>query len=132
MTEKILLDALSQFRKFAGRVVGAGSALVSASGLAVVLAKLLTAERREDMAIVIISVMLLFGIAAFWAAIRERGLILLILFFLSFVPVGFYLALNPSWAGVAGRAQLGYLVAAVWMLRKPKIPGVQEAMGGDQ
>ena len=65
--------------------------------------------------------MMVFAIFAVIASLRGHDLALLVLFFISFFPVGGYLIGVPHWVRWIGVSNLGFLVAGLMiMYSKPK------------
>jgi hypothetical protein len=60
--------------------------------------------------------MMLFAIFAVIASVRGHGLALLIVFIMSFFPVGAYLYGIPHWLHWIGVSNLGFLVAGLLIL----------------
>ena len=47
------------------------------------------------------------------AAYHGRGVTLIVLFFASFFPIGLFLMSEPSWVGLIGILNLGYLISGL-------------------
>lgn len=101
----------------AGQIVGVASALISALTLSVLIASNWQSSSSGNSTLFILICIGLLSLVAAYASFAKRPYILITAFVLSFVPVGFYLVLSPSWARIAGLAQLGYPVAAWLLLR---------------
>ena len=64
--------------------------------------------------------MSILAIVAVIASVRGHSIVLLLIFFVSFFPIGFFFLSEPyglSWTGILN---LGYLVGAVLMWKTPK------------
>ena len=63
--------------------------------------------------------MVLLAIMAVIASIKGHGIMLIVLFFASFFPIGYFLLGVPGWMWVIGALNLGYLVAGLVAWRIP-------------
>lgn len=97
--------------------IGLFSAIVSTGVLVMFTTSLVVSGKAENLTASILVLMALLSVLAAWAAVTRRALLLLALFIVCFVPVGFYLTGVPSWARFAGFAQLGFLVSSLMMFR---------------
>ncbi|NNL95026.1 MAG: hypothetical protein HKO64_05345 [Xanthomonadales bacterium] len=109
--------------------IGLFCAIISTGVLAMFTTYLVVAGQAQNLTAFILGLMALLSTLAGWAAIRRRALLLLALFIICYLPVGFYLTGVPSWARYAGYAQLGFLVSSLMMFwaggtgKKQKKPG---------
>lgn len=71
-------------------------------------------------------VMSILAIVVVIASIRGHGAVLLLMFFVSFCPIGFFFLAEPHWLSWTGVLNLGYLLAAMLMLQAPK-PAITDA-----
>lgn len=95
--------------------LGLFCAILSAGVLIMFNTYIVVSGQAENLTIYILALMAVLSVLAGWAAIRRRALLLLALFIICYLPVGFYLSGVPSWARFAGFAQLGFLVASLMM-----------------
>ena len=107
---------MMNLQRLAG-LLGLFCAIVSAGVLVMFTTSLAVSGQVGQSTIWVLSVMAMLSIAAAWAAIRERALLLLAIFVVTFLPVGLYLAGVPSWVRIAGIAQFGFLISALMMFR---------------
>ena len=101
---------------YAGRVIGAAS---GAAACGLWLWALGTPQGTFSLSPVHIAIgvlMMLFAIFAVIASVRGHGLALLIMFVMSFFPVGGYLFGIPHWLRWIGITDLGFLVAGLMIL----------------
>ncbi len=116
----------------AGRIIGATSG-VAACGLW--LWALGTPQGTFSLSPVHIAVgvlMMLFAIFAVIASVRGHGLALIIMFIMSFFPVGGYLFGIPDWLRWIGVLNLGFLVAGLMILYSAPKTGKHQASVTDQ
>ena len=68
-------------------------------------------------------VMSMLAIVAVIASVRGHSGVLLVMFFFSFCPIGFFFLSEAHWLSWTGILNLGYLVSAalMWKTRKPAI-----------
>lgn len=68
-------------------------------------------------------VMSIIAIVAVIASLRGHGVMLFLMFFLSFCPIGFFFIGEVHWLSWVGVFNLGFLVAAIllWQTRKPVV-----------
>ena len=94
---------------------------IVAAGVLTMFGTWLAVTGREDVVTsgIFFGLAMLAGVAG-WASATNRPFWLLIAWFVSFVPAGFWLMLMPSWVRIAGFAQLGFLFAAVALLKNRK------------
>jgi len=71
--------------------------------------------------------MMLFAIFAVIASVRGHGLALMIMFIMSFFPVGGYLFGIPHWLRWIGVLDLGFLVGGLLILYSTRKPAEQQA-----
>jgi hypothetical protein len=76
--------------------------------------------------------MMLFAIFAVIASVRGHGLALLIMFIMSFFPVGGYLFGIPHWLRWIGVLDLGFLMAGLMLLYSTRNTAEQQASDTDQ
>lgn len=65
-------------------------------------------------------IMSILAIVAVIASIRGHGAALLLMFFVSFCPIGFFFLTEAHWLKWTGVLNLGYLLAAVIMMQASK------------
>jgi len=67
--------------------------------------------------------MSILAIVAVIASIRGHSIVLFLVFFVSFCPIGFFFLSEAHWLSWTGVLNLGYLLAAMLMLktRKPAL-----------
>ena len=107
---------LRTLSRYAGKFIGAVSG-VAACGLWVWV--LGTPQETFLLSAVHIAVgvlMMLFALFAVIASVRGHGLPLLVMFFVSFFPVGGYLLGLPHWFRWVGVSNLGFLVAGLMIM----------------
>jgi len=63
--------------------------------------------------------MAILAIIAVIASIHGHGITLIVLFFASFFPIGYFLLGVPSWMWVIGVLNMGYLIAGLVAWRMP-------------
>ncbi len=70
-------------------------------------------------------VMSMLAIFAVIASVRGHGIALMVVFFFSFFPIGFFFLSEAHWLSWTGILNLGYLVggALMWKTRKPAVTG---------
>lgn len=98
---------------YAGRIIGTAS---GAAACGLWLWALGTPQGAFSLSAVHIAIgvlMMLFAIFAVIASVRGHGLALLIIFIMSFFPVGAYLFGIPHWLRWIGVTDLGFLVAGL-------------------
>jgi type VI protein secretion system component VasK len=76
--------------------------------------------------------MMLFAIFAVIASVRGHGLALLIMFIMSFFPVGGYLFGIPHWLRWIGVLDLGFLMAGLMLLYSTRNTAEHQAPDADQ
>jgi hypothetical protein len=116
----------------AGKIIGAASG-VAACGLW--LWALGTPQGPFSLSAVHIAIgvlMMLFAIFVVIASVRGHGLALLIMFFMSFFPVGAYLYASSHWLRWIGVSNLGFLVAGLLILYSTQKTAEQKASVTDQ
>jgi len=109
-------DMLRSLSYYAGRIIGAASG-VAACGLW--LWALGTPQGTFSLSAVHIAIgvlMMLFAIFAVIASVRGHGLALLIMFIMSFFPVGAYLYGTPLWLRWIGVSNIGFLLAGLLIM----------------
>ncbi len=107
---------LRTLSRYAGKFTGAASG-VAACGLW--LWVLGTPQDTFSLSAVHISVgvlMMLFALFAVIASLRGHGLALVVMFFMSFFPVGGYLLGIPHWLRWIGVSNLGFLAAGLMIM----------------
>lgn len=72
-------------------------------------------------------VMAFLAIFAVIASVRSHGVVLVVLFFASFFPVGVYLLGIPHWLRWVAFCNLGYLLAGLVIWRSTRNPAKTEA-----
>lgn len=108
-----MLRTLSQY---AGRIIGAAS---GAAACGLWLWALGTPQGTFSLSAVHIAIgvlMMLFAIFAVIASVRGHGLALVLMFIMSFFPVGAYLYGIPHWLRWIGVTDLGFLVAGLMIM----------------
>jgi len=73
--------------------------------------------------------MALLAIIAVIASIRGHGIALIVLFFASFFPIGYFLLGLPGWMMAIGVLNLGYLIAGLVAWRLPNVIERSESPG---
>jgi hypothetical protein len=124
-----MLQTLSYY---AGKIIGAASG-VAACGLW--LWALGTPQGPFSLSPVHIAIgvlMMLFAIFAVIASVRGHGLALLIMFIMSFFPVGGYLFGIPHWLRWIGVLDLGFLMAGLMLLYSTRNTAEHQAPDADQ
>ncbi len=120
-------DMLRTISFHAGRIIGAASG-VAACGLWVwALGTPQGAFSLSPVHIAIGVLMMLFAIFAVIASVRGHGLALMIMFIMSFFPVGGYLFGIPHWLRWIGVLDLGFLVGGLLILYSTRKPAEQQA-----
>ena len=117
---------------YAGKIIGAASG-VAACGLW--LWALSTPQGPFSLSPVHIAIgvlMMLFSIFAVIASVRGHGLALLIMFIMSFFPVGGYLFGIPHWLRWIGVLDLGFLMAGLMLLYSTRNTAEHQAPDADQ
>ena len=117
---------------YAGKIIGAASG-VAACGLW--LWALGTPQGPFSLSPVHIAIgvlMMLFSIFAVIASVRGHGLALLIMFIMSFFPVGGYLFGIPHWLRWIGVLDLGFLMAGLMLLYSTRNTAEHQAPDADQ
>ena len=97
-------------------MIGTVSALVSGGTVMALVLRIWSDPQLGSSTLMILGSLAALSMVAARAAYTSRPWILLTVFIVSFVPVGFYLLLLPNWIRIAGIAQLGYLWAALLIL----------------
>jgi len=124
-----MLQSLSYY---AGKIIGAASG-VAACGLW--LWALGTPQGPFSLSPVHIAIgvlMMLFAIFAVIASVRGHGMALLIMFIMSFFPVGGYLFGIPHWLRWIGVLDLGFLMAGLMLLYSTRNTAEHQAPDTDQ
>ena len=107
---------LQTLSRYAGKFIGAASG-VAACGLWLwVLATPQDTFLLSAAHIAVGVLMMLFALFAVIASLRGHGLALLIMFFMSFFPVGGYLLGLPHWLRWIGVSNLGFLAAGLLIM----------------
>jgi hypothetical protein len=72
-------------------------------------------------------VMSILAIVAVIASVRGHNILLLLIFFASFFPIGYFFLIESHWLSWTGVLNLGYLLGAVlmWQTRKPAVTDQQ-------
>ena len=73
--------------------------------------------------------MALLAIIVVIASIHGHGITLIVLFFTSFFPIGFFLLGVPGWMWVIGVLNVGYLIAGLVAWRLPHVIEKSESSG---
>ncbi len=123
---------LRTLSRYAGKTVGAASG-VAACGLW--LWALGTPQGTFSLSAVHIAIgvlMMLFAIFAVIASVRGHGLALMIMFIMSFFPVGGYLFGIPHWLRWIGVSNIGFLVAGLMILYSTRKTAERQASVTDQ
>jgi hypothetical protein len=117
---------------YAGKIIGAVSG-VAACGLWLwALGTPEGAFSHSPVHIAIGVLMMLFAIFAVIASVRGHGLALLIMFIMSFFPVGGYLFGIPHWLSWIGVVDLGFLMAGLMILYSTRSTAEHQASDTDQ
>lgn len=66
-------------------------------------------------------VMSMLAIVAVIASVRGHSIVLMVIFFVSFFPIGFFFLSEPHWLNWTGILNLGYLLGAVLMWKTRKL-----------
>ena len=68
-------------------------------------------------------VMSILAIVAVIASVRGHSAVLMVVFFVSFFPIGFFFLSEPHWLSWTGILNFGYLLGAIlmWKTRKPVV-----------
>lgn len=66
-------------------------------------------------------VMSMLAIFAVIASVRGHSLVLMVIFFVSFFPIGFFFLSEPHWLSWTGILNLGYLLGALLMRKTRKL-----------
>jgi hypothetical protein len=104
------------FSRYTGKFIGAASG-VAACGLWLwVLATPQDTFLRSAVHIAVGVLMVLLAIFAVIASLRGHGRALVVMFIMSFFPVGGYLLGIPHWLRWVGVANLGFLVAGLMII----------------
>jgi hypothetical protein len=106
-------DLLPTVSLHAGRIVGAAS---GAAACGMWLWALGTPQGSFTMSALHIAIgvlMMLFAIFAVIASVRAHGVVLMVIFVMSFFPVGGYLFGTPHWLRWIGVANLGFLLGGL-------------------
>jgi uncharacterized membrane protein len=75
-------------------------------------------------------IMSILAIVSVISSIRGHGAALLLMFFVSFCPIGFFFLTEPHWLKWTGILNLGYLLAAVIMMQASK-PALTDSAQSD-
>jgi hypothetical protein len=117
---------------YAGKIIGAASG-VAACGLWLwALGTPQGAFSHSPVNIAIGVLMMLFAIFAVIASVRGHGLALLIMFIMSFLPVGGYLFGIPHWLRWIGISDLGFLMAGLMILYSTRNAAEHQVSDTDQ
>lgn len=118
--------------QYAGKIIGAAS---GAAACGLWLWALGTPQGIFSMSAVHIAIgvlMMLFAIVAVIASVRGHGLALLIVFIMSFFPVGAYLYGIPHWLRWIGVVDFGFLVGGLMILYSTRKTAGHKASVTDQ
>ena len=124
-----MLRTLSQY---AGRIFGAASGVAAC---ALWLWALGTPQGTFSLSALNIAIgvlMMLFAIFAVIASVRGHGLALVVIFIMSFFPVGGYLLGTPHWLRWIGVSDFGFLVAGLLIWYSTPKTAEQQASVTDQ
>ena len=83
----------------------------------------------SGMAFAVALLMAMLAIIAVIASVHGHGITLIVLFFASFFPIGFFLLGIPGWVRVIGVLNLGYLIAGLVAWRIPRAIERSESSG---
>lgn len=83
----------------------------------------------SGMAFFVAMLMAILAIIAAIAAYHGHGIVLIVVFFTSFFPIGVFLLGLPSWMRVIGVLNLGYLIAGLVAWRMPQSDAMSESSG---
>jgi hypothetical protein len=81
------------------------------------------------MAFAVALLMAMLAIIAVIASVHGHGITLIVLFFASFFPIGFFLLGIPGWVRVIGVLNLGYLIAGLVAWQIPRAIERSESSG---
>jgi|TARA_R110002096_G_scaffold110035_4_gene240465 hypothetical protein len=70
-------------------------------------------------------ILTIFAVVAIIAALHAHGRVLLLMFLVSFCPVGFFMLTEAHWLSLAGVFNLGFLVAGLLLLTSQPSPKQQ-------
>jgi len=101
-------------------LIGLFSAMTSGGALVIFTTYMATSGQVKSSTSLILIVLAVLSVIAGWTAVKQKPLLLMLVFLVSFVPLGMYLMLMPSWVRIAGLAQVGYAVAAMMMMKERK------------
>lgn len=73
--------------------------------------------------------MVMLAIIAVIASNQGHGITLIVLFFASFFPIGYFLLWVPGWMWVIGLLNVGYLLAGLVAWRMPPLDKISESSG---
>ena len=108
-------NRFSPDRQRLGQVIGVFSAMLCGmTALAFAGSIWIGHPDERSTALVSLGIAALAGLALF-AALSRAPILLMVVFAISFFPVGLYLAINPHWVRLAGLATLGYVLSA-WLI----------------
>ena len=125
-------DMLRTLSHHAGRIIG-GASGVAACGLWLwALGVPQGAFTLNALNIGIGVLMLLFALFAVIASVRGHGVVLVILFVMSFFPVGGYLLGTPLWLRWIGVADFGFLMGGLLIWYSTPRTAEQQAPAGDR
>jgi len=71
-------------------------------------------------------IMSILAIVAVIASIRGHGAVILLMFFVSFFPIGFFFLTEAHWLKWTGVLNLGYLVASLFIMQSNKVALTEE------
>ncbi len=83
----------------------------------------------SGMAFAVALLMAMLAIIAVIASVHGHGITLIVLFFASFFPIGFFLLGIPGWVRVIGVLNLGYLIAGLVAWQIPRAIERSESSG---
>jgi len=83
----------------------------------------------SGMAFFVAMLMAILAIIAAIAAYHGHGIVLMVVFFTSFFPIGVFLLGVPGWMRVIGVLNLGYLIAGLVAWRIPQSDEMSESSG---
>jgi hypothetical protein len=125
-------DMLRTLSYYAGKIIGAAS---GAAACGLWLWALGTPQGTFSLSAVHIAIgvlMMLFAIFAVIASVRGHGFALMIMFIMSFFPVGAYLYGIPHWLRWIGVTNIGFLVAGLMIWYSTPKTAEHEASVTDQ
>jgi hypothetical protein len=117
---------------YAGKIVGAASGVVACGLWLWALGTPQGTFSLSALNIAIGVLMMLFAIFAVIASVRGHGVALVIIFIMSFFPVGAYLYGIPLWLRWIGVTDLGFLVGGLMILYSARKTAEHQASVTDQ